>query len=82
MPVPGTCTFAGWESLQDSSIRWGVPPLGVKAPGVGYLENHQTEPDIRVMNEFAVVGKGIDQQLEAAVAALMKEVAAKEPVVR
>ena len=74
MPVPGTCTFAGWESLQDSSIRWGVPPLGVKAVGVGYLENHQTEPDIKLMNEYAVVSKGRDQQLEAAVAALMKEI--------
>jgi hypothetical protein len=31
MPVPGTCTFAGWEALQDANIRWGVPPLGVKA---------------------------------------------------
>ena len=74
MPTPGTCTFAGWENLQDSSIRWGVPPLGVKAVGVGYLENHQTEPDIKLMNEFAVVSKGRDQQLEAAVAALMKEI--------
>jgi len=74
MPVPGTCTFAGWEMLQDGSVRWGVPPLGVKAVGIGYLENHQTEPDIKVMNEYQVVIKGRDQQLEAAVAALLKEV--------
>jgi C-terminal processing protease CtpA/Prc len=52
MPVPGTCTFAGWEALQDSSIRWGVPPLGVKAMNGQYLENHQTEPDIKVMNKL------------------------------
>jgi Tol biopolymer transport system component/C-terminal processing protease CtpA/Prc len=74
MPVPGTCTFAGWEMLQDGSVRWGVPPLGVKAVGIGYLENRQTEPDIKVMNEYAVVVKGRDQQLEAAVSALMKEI--------
>jgi tricorn protease len=74
MPVPGTCTFAGWEMLQDGSVRWGVPPLGVKAPEVGYLENHQTEPDIRVMNQYDVAGAGKDQQLEAAVAALLKEI--------
>lgn len=43
MPVPGTCTFAGWESLQDNSIRWGVPPVGVKIPAGAYLENAQTE---------------------------------------
>jgi len=51
-----------------------VPPLGVKAVGVGYLENHQTEPDIKVMNQYDVVIKGRDQQLEAAVAALLKGV--------
>jgi tricorn protease len=74
MPVPGTCTFAGWESLQDTSIRWGVPPVGVKDNSGKYLENHQTEPDIKVMNEYGVVIKGRDQQLEAAVASLLKEI--------
>jgi len=74
MPVPGTCTFAGWEMLQDGSVRWGVPPLGVKAVGIGYLENRQTEPDLMVMNAYDVVIKGRDQQLEAAVAALLQEI--------
>ncbi len=72
MPTPGTCTFAGWESLQDG-VRWGVPGVGVKDATTGkYLENQQTEPDIKVMNEYKLVGKGRDQQLEAAVAALLK----------
>jgi C-terminal processing protease CtpA/Prc len=72
MPVPGTCTFAGWEMLQDG-LRWGVPGVGVKDSTTGkYLENLQTEPDIRVMNEYHVVVTGKDQQLEAAVAELMK----------
>ncbi|MGI8597962.1 MAG: S41 family peptidase [Chitinophagaceae bacterium] len=74
MPVPGTCTFAGWEMLQDNSIRWGVPPLGVKDIQGRYLENLQTEPDIKVMNEYDVVSKGKDQQLEVAVKELLKEV--------
>ncbi len=74
MPVPGTCTFAGWESLQDSTIRWGVPPVGVKDVNGRFLENHQTEPDIKVMNEYEVISKGRDQQLEAAAAALLKEI--------
>jgi len=72
MPVPGTCTFAGWESLQDNSIRWGVPPLGCKAMNGQYLENHQTVPDIQLMNDYDVVIKGKDQQLEAAVRELLK----------
>jgi tricorn protease len=74
MPVPGTCTFSGWESLQDNSIRWGVPPLGCKMMNGQYLENHQTVPDIQLMNEYDVVIKGKDQQLEAAVKELMKEI--------
>lgn len=71
--VPGTCTFAAWESLQDNSIRWGVPPVGVKAMNGKYLENWPTEPDIKVWNEYEVVWKGKDQQLEAAVKALLGE---------
>ena len=72
MPVPGTCTFAGWESLADG-LRWGVPGVGVKDAESGkYLENVQTEPDILVRNEYEVVAKGKDQQLEAAVEALRK----------
>ncbi len=74
MPTPGTCTFAGWESLADG-IQWGVPHSGVKDSTTGkYLENQQTEPDIKVMNDYAVVITGKDQQLEAAVAALLKEI--------
>ena len=74
MPVPGTCTFAGWETLQDPSIRWGVPPVGVKSMAGTYLENAQTDPNIKVSNEYDVVGKGKDQQLERAVEELVKEV--------
>jgi Tol biopolymer transport system component/C-terminal processing protease CtpA/Prc len=74
MPVPGTCSFAGWEMLGDSGVRWGVVPLGVKAPGVGYLDNHQTEPDIKVENKKETVIAGRDEQLEAAVAELLKEI--------
>ncbi len=74
MPVPGTCTFAGWETLGETGIRWGVPPLGVKAVGVGYLENYQTEPDIKLMNAYETVSRGSDEQLEVAVRELMKEI--------
>ncbi len=77
MPVPGTCTFAGWEGLQDGNVRWGVPPLGVKGMKNQYLENYQTEPDIKLMNEYEIVSKGRDQQLEAAIKELMKEIGGK-----
>ena len=72
MPTPGTCTFAGWETVQGG-IRWGVPGLGVKDTNTGrYLENLQTEPDVLVMNEYDKVSKGQDQQLVAAIEALMR----------
>jgi len=74
MPVPGTCSFAGWEMLGESGVRWGVVPMGVKVEGVGYLDNHQTEPDVKVMNTYEKVVKGRDEQLEAAVAELLKEI--------
>jgi C-terminal processing protease CtpA/Prc len=73
MPVPGTCTFAGWESLPDGHTRWGVPGLGVKDSRTGqYLENLQTEPDLLVRNDADVQGAGRDRQLEAAVAELQR----------
>jgi len=74
MPVPGTCTFAGWEMLPEPGLLWGVPPVGVKNPAGAYLENKQTEPDILVRNDYDAVAKGKDQQLEAAVAELMREI--------
>jgi Tol biopolymer transport system component/C-terminal processing protease CtpA/Prc len=76
MPVPGTCSFAGWEQLQDGQTRWGTVPMGARMmDGSGrYLENYQSEPDIKIMNEYDKVIKGKDQQLEIAVAELMKEV--------
>ncbi len=72
--VHGTWIFPGWESLQDNSMRWGVPPLGCKSNDGQYLENHQTLPDIQIRNEYEVVSKGKDQQLEAAVTVLLKEI--------
>jgi len=76
MPVPGTCTFAGWETI-EGGVRWGAPGLGVKDATTGrYLENWQTEPDIRVMNEFLPASRGQDQQLEAAVRELLRLVGA------
>ena len=72
MPVPGTCTFAAWEGLMDTGIRWGAPTVGCKDTKGNYLENAQTEPDLKLRNEYEKVGSGVDQQLELAVKELMK----------
>jgi Tol biopolymer transport system component/C-terminal processing protease CtpA/Prc len=73
MPVPGTCSFAAWEALMDTGIRWGAPTVGCKDSNGNYLENAQTEPNVKVKNENEKVSAGTDQQLETAVKELMKE---------
>jgi len=72
MPVHGTCTFGGGNQLLDG-LRFGVPARGVKDARSGrFLENWQTEPDIEVRNEPGIVERGRDQQLERAVAELLR----------
>ena len=73
MPVPGTCSFAGWEGLPDGS-RWGVVPVSAKDKSGRWMENLQTEPDVKVKNMPGVIDKGRDQQLERAIEELLKEV--------
>lgn len=72
MPVPGTCTFGGGQSLLDG-VGYGIPARGVKDTTTGrFLENWQTYPDIEVRNEPGMVDRGRDQQLERAVQELLR----------
>jgi Tol biopolymer transport system component len=73
MPTPGTCSFAGWERLPDGSV-WGVVPVSAKDIDGDWMENNQTEPLIKVKNMPGVIDNGRDQQLERAIAELMREV--------
>ncbi len=71
MPVPGTGTAVWWETLQNGMV-FGIPQIGMVGNDGKYLENTQLEPDILVPNEPGAVSKGRDQQIEAAVKELMK----------
>ncbi|XWN37874.1 MAG: S41 family peptidase [Balneola sp.] len=73
MPVPGTCSFAGWEGLPNGGY-WGVVPVSAKDKAGRWMENLQTEPDVEVKNMPGVINSGRDQQLERAIQELMKEV--------
>lgn len=73
MPIPGSCTWMTGQSLQDNTLHFSVPTLGVKDLEGRYLENSETKPDIQVMNAYDKVAAGSDQQLEAAIEALMKD---------
>lgn len=77
MPVPGTCSFAGWEMLPDRT-RWGVVPISARNVADEWMENNQTEPDILVKNLPGAVDKGVDQQLERAIRQLLSESDARE----
>ena len=72
MPVPGTCSFAGWETLQNGKVYWGSIPVSAKNKAGEWLENNETVPEIQVKNMPGKIDKGIDQQLEAAVKELLK----------
>ena len=71
-PVPGTCSFAGWEGLPNGSV-WGVVPVSAKNKAGEWLENNQTTPDIFVRNEPTLLTSGRDEQLEAAIEQMLKE---------
>ena len=74
MPVPGTMSSVNWVRLQDSSLVFGIPVTGYRTAEGIFLENTQLEPDIRVANDPAVIITGEDQQLKAAVEALLKDI--------
>lgn len=71
MPVPGTMTAVWWETLQDETLYFGIPQVGTRDMDGNYLENKQLEPDYTVRQDYDVVVKGRDQQLETAVEVLL-----------
>lgn len=72
MPVPGTCSFAGWEMLQNGKVLWGSIPVSAKNKAGEWLENNETVPEVQVKNMPGKIDNGEDQQLEAAVKALQE----------
>lgn len=78
MPVPGTMTSVNWVTMQDPSLVFGIPVVGMRTPEGHYLENHQLEPDIKVANDPVDAVNGVDAQLRAAVTELLKEIDSKK----
>jgi C-terminal processing protease CtpA/Prc len=69
--VPGTCTAVWWESLQDDSMVFGIPMVGVRGIEGDLLENKHLEADYWVDNAPSIEARGGDQQLEKAVQVLL-----------
>jgi tricorn protease len=72
MPVPGTGTFVWWETQIDPTLYFGIPMGGWRTADGKFGEGNQFDPDIKVRMDPAVMTKGRDQQVEAAVRELMK----------
>lgn len=77
MPVPGTATAVWWEVMQDNTIYFGIPQVGVKDNKGNYLENQQLEPDVRISQDMDIVVQDRDEQLEKAVETLLKDLGEK-----
>ncbi|WP_435264347.1 hypothetical protein [Tenacibaculum sp. nBUS_03] len=73
MPVPGTCSFAGWEGLPNGGY-WGVVPVSAKDKSGKWMENNQTMPMIKVKNMPGIIDNGRDQQLERSVSEMLKDI--------
>lgn len=73
MPVPGTCSFAGWEGLPNGA-SWGVVPVSAKNKAGEWMENNQTNPLIQVKNMPGIIDNGRDQQLERSIIEMLKDV--------
>lgn len=73
MPVPGTCSFVWWEKIQNG-IVFGIPNMQVTDIVGDVLENKELQPDILVKNNFDAIINGKDEQIEAAVKELLKEI--------
>jgi C-terminal processing protease CtpA/Prc len=75
MPVPGTGTAVWWETQIDPTMVFGIPMIASIGLKEGRpLENLQLEPDIKVQNDYNKVLTGEDQQIEAAVTEMLKEI--------
>ena len=72
-PVPGTMTAVWWETLIDPTMVFGIPQVGCVDMRGQYMENNLLRPDIEVYNNPARSTEGEDEQLEAAVKAMLEE---------
>jgi tricorn protease len=75
MPVAGTGTAVWWEDQIDNTLYFGIPMISTWGAGeTAPTENHQLEPDIKVVNEYNKILAGEDQQLQAAVKEMLQEI--------
>lgn len=72
-PVAGTCTAVWWERLQDKSLIFGIPEVGMRDNEGDLMENKQLYPDVEVYNSYAKVKNGEDQQLDKTIQEMLND---------
>jgi tricorn protease len=73
-PVPGTGTSVWWmQLLPGGRLTYGIPEIGRKTPDGRFYENTEDVPDLIVHRRPDAIEEGRDEQLEAAVADLLKQ---------
>jgi tricorn protease len=78
MPVPGTMSSVWWETLQDKTLIFGIPIVGMRDNDGNYLENMQQEVDYKVAQRPELIQQGEDEQIGKAVEVLLKQVDSKK----
>ncbi|GAC1379894.1 MAG: S41 family peptidase [Ginsengibacter sp.] len=74
MPVAGTGTAVWWETQIDPTLVFGIPMIATIGKEGRPTENLQVEPDIKVPLPYEHLLNGKDDQLEAAVREMLKEI--------
>jgi tricorn protease len=73
-PVPGTGTSVWWmQLLPGGRLTYGIPEIGRKTPDGRFYENTEDVPDLVVHRSPDAIEEGRDEQLETAVADLLKQ---------
>ncbi|MBS1974145.1 MAG: PD40 domain-containing protein, partial [Bacteroidetes bacterium] len=77
MPVAGTGTAVWWETQIDPTLIFGIPMVASIGKENRPTENMQLGPDIKVPLPYEDFLNGKDDQLEAAVSEMLKEIKGK-----
>lgn len=76
-PAPGTGASVWWVPMIGGKLKYGIPEIVRKDLQGRWFENTEDQPDIPVRRTPDSIEEGRDEQLEAAVSALLKQLDAK-----
>jgi tricorn protease len=77
-PVPGTGTAVWWiQLLPGGRLQYGIPEIGSKSADGRFYENTEDNPDVLVRRSPDAIEEGRDEQLEAAVNTMLKQLDGK-----